>query len=535
MTKTSKLPVLVIDDEANLRDLIEMTLIKMGLTVDTADGVIQAKEKLSKNPYALVLTDMRMPDGNGLDVVEFINQQNLDLPVAVITAYGNADTAVAALKAGAFDYLQKPITLAQLRTLVKSAIKIDELQTIATIAAPITPTKTEKPINPISTKPTPQEQNEAPHLLSATFGKSNASLFQNAPETLKLSQSNTQETPLPSSKSPTPSVPTNTSNTTPRLIGEAIAMQEVRQMIIKLSNTLAPIYISGESGTGKEQAARSIHELSTRKKGAFIAVNCGAIPENLMESEFFGYRKGSFTGAETDRNGFFQNADGGSLFLDEVADLPLAMQVKLLRAIQEKSIRRIGDSRETLVNVRILCATHKELAKEVAAGRFRQDLYYRLNVITLQMPPLRELSEDLPNLINNLLKKFSKDHTVALAPSALKVLLTYNYPGNFRELENILERAVALASNNKIEADDLQISSQIPLERKIDVAAQELNESVHQTLSTNETLQDYLDRVEREVILKALESTRFNRTQAAKILGVSFRSMRYRMERLEIE
>lgn len=555
MTQIPKLPVLVIDDEADLRDLIEMTLIKMGLSVDTADGVTQAKEKLSKNSYALVLTDMRMPDGNGLDVVEFININNLDVPVAVITAYGNADTAVAALKAGAFDYLQKPITLAQLRTLVKSAIKVDEPQLNTPVKSTIIEPMPEAKIVEEKKTETPNthiddsffhldlsllDEHKVTHKTSETEPKKSF-LFQSTPDAVKLTQTHVEkikDNTLPRAKNLSTEAE---AMVTPRLIGQAIAMQEVRQMIIKLSNTLAPIYISGESGTGKEQAARSIHELSSRKNKAFVAVNCGAIPENLMESEFFGYRKGSFTGADTDRTGFFQNADGGSLFLDEVADLPLAMQVKLLRAIQEKSIRRIGDSKESTVDVRILCATHKDLAKEVAAGRFRQDLYYRLNVITLKMPPLRELSEDLPNLINNLLKKFSNDRAIALAPSALKALLGYSYPGNFRELENILERAVALASRNRIEADDLQISSHLPVKNStvLNNNETETTESGEpnqtHTLAGNETLQDYLDRVEREIILKSLESTRYNRTQAAKTLGVSFRSMRYRMERLGIE
>ena len=345
----------------------------------------------------------------------------------------------------------------------------------------------------------------------------------------------------------------------PRLLGMSPQMVEVRHLIRRLAGSNVPVYISGESGSGKEQAARSIHELSPRTVGPFIAVNCGAIPENLMESEFFGYKKGSFTGADQDRLGFFQHADGGTLFLDEVADLPLAMQVKLLRAIQEKAVRRIGDAKETPVDVRIICATHKNLEALVESGAFRQDLYYRLNVVTLHMPPLREMREDLGGLILRLLNKY-RDGVPGgykLSPKAQEALLSYSYPGNFRELENILERAIALTIGNIIQVDDLQLTagngprlSDLPArspaepqaEAVVETAADDAAElppmnfdDLPQFMPGRTQIQEYLDLLERSIIEQALQITRYNRTQAAKLLGISFRSMRYRMERLSIE
>ena len=345
----------------------------------------------------------------------------------------------------------------------------------------------------------------------------------------------------------------------PRLLGMSPQMVEVRHLIRRLAGSNVPVYISGESGSGKEQAARSIHELSPRTVGPFIAVNCGAIPENLMESEFFGYKKGSFTGADQDRLGFFQHADGGTLFLDEVADLPLAMQVKLLRAIQEKAVRRIGDAKETPVDVRIICATHKNLEALVESGAFRQDLYYRLNVVTLHMPPLREMRKDLGGLILRLLNKY-RDGVPGgykLSPKAQEALLSYSYPGNFRELENILERAIALTIGNIIQVDDLQLTagngprlSDLPArspaepqaEAVVETAANDTAElppmnfdDLPQFMPGQTQIQEYLDLLERSIIEQALQITRYNRTQAAKLLGISFRSMRYRMERLSIE
>ena len=519
-------PVLVVDDEADIRDLMEMTLMKMGLSVETAEGVNAAKKWLDSKKFSLVLTDMRMPDGSGLEVVEYINEKELDVPVAVITAFGNADQAVQAIKTGAFDYLQKPITLAQLRTLVKSAIKIHEEDSLPAPA-------------PAKEEPPPQAdgadeglpENEEPQEESTAAGR------KLQPAAGKQPAANPEDIP--------------------RLIGRSPQIEEARQMIRKLARTTVPVYIAGESGSGKEQAARSIHELSERRDRPFVAVNCGAIPENLMESEFFGYKKGSFTGADQDRLGFFQHAHGGTLFLDEVADLPLHMQVKLLRAIQEKAVRRIGDAQEVKVDVRIISATHKDLAALVAKGAFRQDLFYRLNVVSLTMPPLREMREDLPQLITQLLRKHRQGGDYTLTQPAKQALLQYSYPGNFRELENILERAVALAADNTIDAADLQLSSSPLLDEDDDwgsaIAAVSQNSGSADPAETaapessgqldnlpgfvlgRTQVQDYLDDVERLIIEQALQKTRYNRTQAAKLLGISFRSMRYRMERLEIE
>ena len=381
-------PVLVVDDEADIRDLMEMTLMKMGLRVDTAEGVRAALSKLSSNKYSLVLTDMRMPDGSGLEVVQHINQQHLDVPVAVITAFGSADQAVQALKEGAFDYLQKPITLAQLRTLVKSAIKVQEDN-----SAPPAAAEPEPQAAPLQSPPVIIDIDDEDDFQAAATPA--AQPIAKQPETIRQPENAAGELPRsPAKAAGKPAVPVNESKLKmeadlPRLLGSSPQIETVRNLIRKLAPANVPVYISGESGSGKEQAARSIHELSPRKDGPFIAVNCGAIPENLMESEFFGYKKGSFTGADQDRLGFFQHAHGGTLFLDEVADLPLAMQVKLLRAIQEKAVRRIGDAQEVKVDVRIISATHKNLPALVESGAFRQDLFYRLNVVTLHMPALR--------------------------------------------------------------------------------------------------------------------------------------------------
>ena len=532
-------PVLVVDDEADIRDLMEMTLMKMGLRVDTAEGVRAALSKLSSNKYSLVLTDMRMPDGSGLEVVQHINQQHLDVPVAVITAFGSADQAVQALKEGAFDYLQKPITLAQLRTLVKSAIKVQEDNSAPPAAAEPEPQAAPPQSPPVIIDIDDEDDFQA----AATPA---AQPIAKQPETIRQPENAAGELPRSPAKAAAgkPAVPVNESKLKmeadlPRLLGSSPQIETVRGLIRKLAPANVPVYISGESGSGKEQAARSIHELSPRKDGPFIAVNCGAIPENLMESEFFGYKKGSFTGADQDRLGFFQHAHGGTLFLDEVADLPLAMQVKLLRAIQEKAVRRIGDAQEVKVDVRIISATHKNLPALVESGAFRQDLFYRLNVVTLHMPALREMHEDLANLIAHLLRKHHSGD-INMTPAAREALLRYNYPGNFRELENILERAVALASNHTIDVDDLQITTD-PLGGGS--AAVELEgTSQHQVISGlpnfqmgTTQIQDYLDDIERQILEYALRLTQGNRTQAAKTLGISFRSMRYRLERLNID
>lgn len=540
-------PVLVVDDEADIRDLMEMTLMKMGLRVQTAVGVEDAKDKLDNDDYSLVLTDMRMPDGSGLEVVQYINELMLDTPVAVITAFGNADQAVEALKAGAFDYLQKPITLSQLRSLVKSAVSVSDHAEDAAQGPSEKPQPA--PVAAAFNKPKAQPPKPAKRDLSGSVS---------IPESLRSIKERFSSGEIAIRPNEEPPELGGEADM-PRLLGMSPQMVEVRHLIRRLARSGVPVYISGESGTGKEQAARTIHELSDRADKPFIAVNCGAIPENLMESEFFGYKKGSFTGADQDRLGFFQHADGGTLFLDEVADLPLAMQVKLLRAIQEKAVRRIGDARETFVDVRIICATHKNLEALVESGAFRQDLYYRLNVVTLHMPPLREMREDLGGLILRLLNKY-RDGVPGgykLSPKAQEALLSYSYPGNFRELENILERAIALTIGNIIQVDDLQLTagngprlSDLPtrstaepqteavVEKSADDAAElpPMNfDDLPQFIPGQTQIQEYLDLLERSIIEQALQITRYNRTQAAKLLGISFRSMRYRMERLSIE
>ena len=498
-------PVLVVDDETDILDLMEMTLMKMGLRVHTASGVTEAKNKLDSQRYSLVLTDMRMPDGSGLEVVQHINSRLLDTPVAVITAFGNADQAQEALRCGAFDYIQKPITLARLRSLVKSAISVSENQN----KIPEPPVQTASPVSSPMPSEAPKPANAIP-----TAPPVSAALPYAEPDM-------------------------------PRLLGSSPQMVEVRHLIRRLAPSGVPVYISGESGTGKEQAAHTIHELSDRSGKPFVAVNCGAIPENLMESEFFGYRKGSFTGADKDHAGFFRHADGGTLFLDEVADLPLSMQVKLLRAIQEKAVRRIGDATEQPVDVRIVCATHKNLEALVESGAFRQDLYYRLNVVSLNMPSLREMREDLKLLIPYLLYKHSHNNRpYTLSPAAQQMLLNYSYPGNFRELENILERAVALCVGHTVQIDDLQIQDVRHKPVQSETAALAADTLPSETAAAPSRLlpfdpdtmqiQDYLDQIERDIIEQTLKQTEGNRTQAAKRLGISFRSMRYRMERLNI-
>ncbi|MDR0674136.1 MAG: sigma-54 dependent transcriptional regulator [Zoogloeaceae bacterium] len=441
--------ILVIDDEADIRELIELTLARMGLDADCVGSVGEALTMLKENRYQLCLTDMRLPDGDGLDIVRHITASALDTPVAVITAYGSAENAVAALKVGAFDYISKPVSLDQLRTLVKSALRCN--------------------------------------------------VGEDADKAEEVGA----------------------------IIGVSPAMAQVSALIAKLAKSQAPIYISGESGSGKELAARQIHAQSARAKQPFVPVNCGAIPENLMESEFFGYRKGAFTGADSDREGFFQAARGGTLFLDEVADLPLLMQVKLLRAIQEKKVRKVGNATEEPVDVRIMCATHKDLRDCVEKGIFRQDLYYRINVIELRIPPLRERREDIPALVESIMKRLTGGAGPKLDASARADLSTYSFPGNVRELENILERATALYSGALIGAADLQLGDA----RLAGAAA--VGEGM--AAPGTETLEDLLDRVERSAILSALEQTKGNRTAAARVLGVSFRSLRYRMDRLNME
>jgi two-component system response regulator PilR (NtrC family) len=437
--------VLVVDDEPDIRELLSITLSRMELDSKTAPDVASAQKLLRAGHFDLCLTDMNLPDGNGLDLVEWM-QANVPLvPVAVITAHGNVESAVRALKLGAFDFVSKPLDLAGLRKLVSSAIKISSADGDTTI-----------------------------------YG--------------------------------------------PRLLGQSQAMQHLRETIAKVSRSQAPVHIYGESGTGKELVAQLIHESGPRRDGPFVAVNCGAIPTELMESELFGHKRGSFTGAVADKKGMVQSAEGGTLFLDEVGDLPLHMQVKLLRVIQEKAVRPIGEQRETAVDVRILSATHRNLTALVAEGAFREDLYYRVNVIEIRVPALRERPEDIQELAEAVLRRLARRTKIeapALEAGALKALSTYSFPGNVRELENILERALAMSGGNAIRADDLQLRS-----TPLSAAAAEAGTG---------PLGEQLEEIEREAIIKALEQTRYNKTAAAKLLGVTFRALRYRIKKLGLE
>lgn len=444
--------VLVVDDEADIRELLGMTLARMGVESHSAATQGEALALLAANSYDLCLTDMRLPDGDGLAVLDYVARNHPQVPVAVITAHGSTENAVAALKAGAFDYLAKPVSLEQLRSLIRSALSL--------------------PRNGLAKR---AESVEA-------GGDSG-------------------------------------------LVGNSPLMRQARAMIDKLARSQAPVHITGESGSGKELAARLIHDQGSRQSAPFVPVNCGAIPENLMESEFFGYKKGAFTGAAADRDGFFQAANTGTLFLDEVADLPLTMQVKLLRAIQEKKVRKVGSTAEENVDVRIISATHRHLAEEVKNGGFRQDLFYRLNVIELRMPSLREMREDIPMLAMLLLQRQAGTSHAAprLSVGAVAALQQYDFPGNVRELENVLERALALASNDEITEADLGLS----------VAVCEA--STEEADWSRLPLPERLESIERQAIMQALEKTRYNRTAAAKVLGVSFRALRYRMERLGIK
>ena len=501
---------LVVDDEADLRELLELTLVGMGLDVDCAPDLASARRLLATGRYALCLTDIRLPDGDGLSLVVEIGAAHPETPVAVITAYGSAENAVAALKAGAFDYLSKPVALEALRALVRSALRLS--------GAPASP--------------------------GGEAGASRAAAI--AVRQGEASREGASPGPAAASAPDAAPVPADL------LIGVSPAIAAVRASIARLARSMAPVAITGESGSGKELAARLIHRLGSRAAQPFVAVNCGAIPETLMESEFFGYRRGAFTGAEQDRAGFFQAADGGTLFLDEVADLPLSMQVKLLRAIQERSVRRVGSTTEEPVDVRIVSATHQDLANCVAAGRFRQDLFYRLNVIELRMPPLRERREDIGVLAEAILARLAAraglPATPLLASVTLRYLCSYAFPGNVRELENILERALAFSNAETINVEDLGLRpatlEAAPTERELDAEQPAPRPAASRTDAAGmprvgadgvpESLPDYLDALEREAILRALERTRHNRTAAARLLGISFRALRYRMQRLGI-
>ncbi|HEX9852046.1 MAG TPA: sigma-54 dependent transcriptional regulator, partial [Woeseiaceae bacterium] len=423
----------------DIRELLSMTLGRMGIDTDVAGDVRGAKSKLAARRYDICLTDMRLPDGDGLELVEWMQLNAPGVPVAVITAHGNIETAVQALKLGAFDFVSKPLDLQNLRNIVESALKLDD--------APGHP--------------------EA------------------------------------------------------RLLGNSTAMQHLRDMIDRVARSQAPVHISGESGTGKELVAQLIHDSGPRKDGPFVPVNCGAIPSELMESEFFGHRKGSFTGAIGDKTGLVQSASNGTLFLDEIADLPLAMQVKLLRVIQEQSVRPVGASKEENVNVRFLSATHQNLAERVRSGDFREDLYYRINVIELHVPALRERNDDILLLAANILDRLSGSRN-RLEETAKTALLRYSFPGNVRELENLLERAVTLCRDGTIRAEDLAFR----------VGGTTTSPMAVRPVAN---LGDQLEGVQRQAIIEALERTRHNKTAAARILGLSFRQLRYRIKKLGIE
>ena len=450
--------VLIIDDEPDIRELLEITLGRMNLATQAAESVAEAKSLLAEHTFDLCLTDMNLPDGNGLEIVALISERFPATPVAMITAHGSMDSAIEALKSGAFDYVHKPVDLDQLRNLVETALKLEHTREEARSGAT-------------------------------------------------------------------------------QLIGSSDELEALRAQIAKLARSQAPIYISGESGSGKEVAARLIHEQGPRHSGPFVPVNCGAIPNELMESEFFGHAKGAFTGAIADKAGLFEVAAGGTLFLDEVADLPLSMQVKLLRAIQEKSVRRVGSVAEKSIDVRILCATHKDLAEEVAEDRFRQDLYYRLNVIELHMPSLRERRQDIPEFAARILDRLADDYAQPkpkLSDAASAALAAYHFPGNVRELENILERAFTLCENGVIHPQDLGLSGRSTGATDTATVLED-GETGPSTLPNGVSLEEHLEAIERRLITQALEDNRWNKTAAAKDLGITFRALRYKLKKLEME
>ena len=465
--------ILIVDDEPDLVELVTLTLERMNLHAAAAGDLATARQLLGETRFELCLADMRLPDGDGLDLVAWIQQHQPQLPVAVITAHGNVESAVRALKLGAFDFVSKPLDLGVLRRLVAAAVR-----------------------------------------LGAANGKSAAA------------DSNQQSgTALASG---------------PQLLGTSASMDALRALIARVTRSQAPVHISGESGTGKELVATLIHKRGPRSDGPFVAVNCGAIPTELMESELFGHKRGSFTGAVSDKQGLIQSAEGGTLFLDEVADLPLHMQVKLLRVIQEKTVRPIGEQREQPIDVRVLSATHKNLAELVANGRFREDLYYRINVIEMRVPALRERAGDIPELAAALLRRLGQrlgEDAPALGTAALQALETYPFPGNVRELENILERALTLCVSGEIEVGDLQLRATTPVTAPIalHLSASGSNTSQHGSDLGGSALGDQLEYIERDAILKALEQTRYNKTAAARLLGMTFRALRYKIKKLGIE
>jgi two-component system response regulator PilR (NtrC family) len=492
---TAQFSLLVIDDEPDLRTLYELTLLREGYEVETAGTVEQALQMLAERSFSAVITDMRLPDGSGLDVLAKIEEGARRERAIVITAYGSAENAVEALKAGAYDYLTKPVDLRQFRAVVASALGR------APQAGPTV----------------------VPSSLPSTAGTSADAPPRPARDVDRRTD------PMPASLR--------------RLSGQSAAMQQVRALIEKVARSMAPALVQGESGTGKELVARAIHDVSVRSAQPFIAVNCGAIPEHLLEAEFFGYRKGAFTGANEDREGFVQAAQGGTLFLDEIGDLPLAMQSKLLRVIQERSVRPVGAVVESPINVRIVSATHRDLAEEVQAGRFRQDLYYRLNVIQIRVPPLRERMEDLGPICDALLERIARDAgqwpPSVLSREAFEDLSHHAFPGNVRELENLLHRAVAMASGATIGRSDLGLAVDLVVESDPAVIEARLAEVraapvVATPASLPDNLETYLDAVERDILTRALERHRNNRTAAGASLGLSLRQMRYRMARLGV-
>ena len=450
----SKHPLaLIVDDEADILELLEITLSRMGVDCRRAENLADANAALTSERFSLCITDMRLPDGSGIELIRTISRQCPETPVAMITAYGSMEHAIEALKAGAFDFVSKPVELDVLRRLVNHALHLSNREAVC-----------ERPVGPYRHS----------------------------------------------------------------LLGKSAQIAETRETIAKLARSQAPVYISGESGSGKELAARLIHEQGGRCNGPFVPVNCGAIPEHLMESELFGHRKGSFTGASSDKQGLFQAASGGTLFLDEVADLPLHMQVKLLRAVQEKAVRPVGAQKEEAVDVRILSATHKDLAALVREGSFREDLFYRINVIELQMPNLRERSEDIPLLVDFLLERLTDEVGVArprISPDAMRALQGYSFPGNVRELENILERAMTLCEKSLIRPADLRLPQQPGTLPEEDAAV----------ASHRAGLDPYIDDLEREAIERALQETRYNKTAAARKLGITFRALRYRIKKLGLD
>lgn len=456
---------LIVDDEPDIRELLEITLTRMGIKAQTAPDLTSARNLLNEQSFHLCLTDMNLPDGNGIELVQWIQQHAPATPVAVITAYGNMDTAIQSLKAGAFDFVSKPVELPRLRELVNSALRLSQ------------------------PKPEQDDSADEPGLL----------------------------------------------------LGNSPQIKKLRSQTRKLARSQAPVFISGESGSGKELVARMIHLQGPRREGPFIAVNCGAIPSELMESEFFGHKKGSFTGAVENKDGLFRSASGGTLFLDEVADLPLAMQVKLLRAIQEKAVRPVGDTREIPVDIRVLSATHKNLPELVQEGSFRQDLFYRINVIELGVPPLRERTSDIELLASHILERIASEYEcqpAALVPEAIDRLQQYDFPGNVRELENILERAYTLCDADRIGPNDLHLGNgSQPCTTSVAPASETASTApVTITASGGEIdLESYLENIERQTIEKALEATRWNKTAAAKRLGISFRALRYRLKKLNME